>query len=187
MWGGSCGDSRPRLSFERSSNVLILTLMRKPRAGSRDLEAPPNHRTPQPIFPTNHRRPPLPERRNQLAHSNPPKLRRTLRQIPPRPLHQRTGPHHIPRRLMMQRHRRLNQTLQKLLLHPVRLAPNILPNLMRVIKLPRIKQSNPPPIPLRIPESHASILRPEPNESTDQRIWRGCPPARAPADHPSAG
>src|SRR4029077_2580227 len=58
----------------------------------------------------------------------------------------------IPRRMMMQRHRRLNQPLQKPLLDPMRLAPHVLPNLMRVIKLPRIKMPNPQLISL--PKSH---------------------------------
>ena len=72
-------------------------------------------------------------------------------------LHQRTSSHDIPGRMMMQRHRRLNQSLQESLLQPMRLPPHILPNLMRVIKLPRIEVSNPYPIPL--PKSHALILR----------------------------
>src|ERR1700726_1660358 len=60
---------------------------------------------------------------------------------------------------MMQRHRCLNQALQELLLYPRRLPPNILPNLMRVIKLPRIKQPNSALIALRSSKSHKpSIL-----------------------------
>ncbi len=132
MWG-----QPPRLSVERSETSLFETR---------------NRRTARRLYPPHHRLPPLPQLHQQLLHPNPPKLPRTRRQIPPRPRHQRTSPHHIPRRMMMQRHRRLNQPLQKSLLHPVRLPPHVLPNLMRVIKLPRIEM--PDPNLISLPKSH---------------------------------
>jgi hypothetical protein len=114
-----------------------------------------NQRTHRQRFARDQCRTPHPQRLQQLSHPNPPKLARTPRQIPPCPLHQRTSPHHIPRRVMMQRHRCLNQPLEKSLLHPMRLAPHVLPNLVRVIKLARIKVTNPQLISVSIPRCHA--------------------------------
>ncbi len=145
MWGQpplQQAQSSHRLSFERSSNALTDTH---------------NHRRPRRTLTRNDRGAPLPQRSDELPQPNLSILLWTPPQVPPRPLHQRTSSHHIPRRMMMQRHRRLNQPLQESPLQPVRLAPHILPNLMRVIKLPRIEVPNPHLIPL--PESHLLILR----------------------------
>ena len=108
---------------------------------------------------------PLSERGQQLDQTNSAKLSRTRLQIPPRARHQRTSPHHVSRRMMMQCHRRLNQPLQKALLHPVRLAPHILPNLMRVIEFPRIEM--PDPNLILLPKSH-----PEDSTWRVERVWR---------------
>jgi len=143
---------RRPLSLERSSNALLHTH---------------NLRKPRHTLTRNYRRAPFPQRREQPPQPNLPKLLRTRRQIPPRPLHQRTSPHNIPRRMMMQRHRSLNQPLQESLLHPMRLPPHIFPNLVRVIELPRIEVPNPHPVPFPIPKTHKRRILPS------HGSWRG--------------
>src|ERR1035437_335186 len=105
--------------------------------------------------------PPLAQRLQQCAPPDTPKLPRTRRQILARSLHQRAGPRDIPCRMMMKRDRRLDQPLQKSLLHPFRFPPDVFPNLMRVIELARIEEPNPPVIAVSVHcrDSYASLRR----------------------------
>ncbi len=57
--------------------------------------------------------------------------------------------------MMMQRHRSLNQALQKLLLRTLRLAPNVFPYFMRIVKVALVKEPYPVLVSLYI---HAKIL-----------------------------